>query len=526
MESKNYSRIKTAKLNSTVTCICQIIQIFLNFFTRKIFIYTLGVVYLGYNSVFSNILQLLSLADLGVETAITGFLYKPLAENDMEKISILMIIFKKVYHIIGFIVLILGFITSCFLKSLLPDASCSIWYLRILFYINLSGIVSTYLLAYKRTLLIADQKTFLVKLTDTSIYSFISIVQIIMLFIVPNYIIYLTFNIFKNILSNLILSVKADRLYGNIETVFDKKILHEYTSKLTGYVQDVFISRIGATIYYGTDNIILSIFHGSLITGYLSNYTMITAQLSNIILQMLSSLQASFGNYVNSGSSMYEQQKMTDNYFCANFFIGNFCMICFALLAQPFIELFFGRALLLNFSTVLWLSINLLLTVMIQLPGQLFAIYRLFHYDRPIIVFSATLNIFISVRLVYILGINGVLIGTFCTSLIYLFSRIYIISKYVYHISLSYYIRKIFFYFIISIITFFMTLFLTYGFSGKTLFSFVLRSVLVGLCAVLFPAALLSFTNEFRFLLYRLIPKRVKHFYNTKNSDKGDSNEQ
>lgn len=104
--------------------------------------------------------------------------------------------------------------------------------------------------------------------------------------------------------------------------------MSEYRPQVIEYVKDIFISRIGATIYYGTDNVIISIFKGSLLTGYLSNYTMITIQLSTIVNQLLSSLQASFGSYINSDKTLIEQKNMTDNYFCVNFCIGNFCMVC------------------------------------------------------------------------------------------------------------------------------------------------------------------------------------------------------
>jgi O-antigen/teichoic acid export membrane protein len=514
MKNKKDSRIEKVRLNSTVAFISQVLQILLGFFIRKIFIYSLGVAYLGYNSVFTNILQMLSLADFGVEIAITGFLYKPLAENDMERVSALMFLFKKLYHIIGILVLLLGLVISIFLKVLIPDAACDIWYLRILFYLNLVGVVSTYFLAYKRTLLIADQKAYLTKLVDTIIFFTISVAQVVVLLVTSNYIIYLILNVLKNVISNIILLLKANRLYGKITKNIDQGLLQTYKIQLPQYIKDVFISRIGATIYYGTDNIILSVLQGSLLTGYLSNYTMITTQLSTVVNQVLSSLQASFGNYINSGKTLEEQKKMSDNYFCANFCIGSFCMVCFALLAQPFISLFFGRSLLLNFSTVLWLSINLMLTIMIQLPGQIFSIYKLFRYDRPIIIFSATSNIILSASLVKILGINGVLIGTFFTSLIYLFSRFYIISKHVYLMSYWKYVAKIFFYFGISTITLGITWFMVRKVPGNTIPSFVRRCITVSFLSILIPASCLAFSKEFQFLLDRLVPKKVRMFCN------------
>lgn len=507
-------RTKTVYINSTVTLLCQVLQILLGFIVRKIFIDSLGVAYLGYNSVFTNILQMLNLADMGIGVAITSFLFKPLTDGNKARVSALMYLYKKIYNIIGFIVLSIGLVVSVFLGTLIPDATCSIGYLRILFYINLSGTVSTYFLAYKRTLIIANQKSYITNLVDMIMFFSISCIQIICLLTAPNYIIYLILQIAKNIISNIIVSFKCDKEYGRIGNNVDEIYVQEYKPQIVQYVKDVFVSRIGATIFYSTDNVIISAFRGSVLAGYLSNYTMITTQLTAVINQVLASLQATFGNYVYSGKSIDEQQKMTNNYFCVNFIIGNFCLICFTLLAQPFISLFFGQALVLNFSTVLWLGINLMLNILIQLPSQVFIVYKLFHYDRPIIITSAVLNIIISIALVKPLGIDGVLIGTFVTSLIYLFSRFYIIAKHVYKVPYRNYVIRIILYFTLSAASLVLVYFVCSRIPGSSMKSFVIRMLLVALMALTIPLTVLSFTTEFKFLSDKFLPNRLKKFAN------------
>lgn len=508
------NRTKTVYINSTVTLFCQVLQILLGFIVRKIFIDSLGVVYLGYNSVFTNILQMLNLADMGIGVAITSFLFKPLTDGDKARVSALMYLYKKIYNIIGFIVLAIGLVVSAFLGTLIPDATCSIGYLRILFYINLAGTVSTYFLAYKRTLVIADQKSYITNLVDVFMYLIVSCAQIIYLLTDPNYIIYLVLQIAKNIISNIILSIKCDKEYGRINNDVSPKYVQEYKPQLIQYVKDVFISRIGATVFYGTDNVIVSAFRGSLLAGYLSNYTMITTQLTTVVNQVLASLQATFGNYVYSGKSLDAQRKMTNNYFCVNFIIGNFCMICFTLLVQPFVSLFFGRTLTLNFSTALLLGINLMLTMLIQLPSQVFIIYKLFHYDRPIIIISAILNIIISVALVKPLGIDGVLIGTFVTSLVYLFSRFYIITKHIYKVPYRYYLSRILLYFALSAGSLGISYFACSGISGTSIKLFIIRMVVVVLMALFIPLTVLSCTQEFIYLSDKLLPNKLKKFAN------------
>lgn len=508
------TRTQKVKLNFMITLVTQFFQILLGFAIRKLFIDYLGVTFLGYNSVFANILQMLNLADMGIGVAITSYLYKPLAENDRYRVTAIMAIYKKLYSVLGFVILAVGIVVSAFLNVLIPDATCGIWYLRVLFYINLIGTVSTYFLAYKRTLLIADQKSYLTNIADFLIGFTISILQIISLVVKPNYIVYLLLTIIKNIVSNIIVSIKVNKDYKYINDNANQILVDEYKPQIFQYVKDVLVSRIGSAVYYSTDNIILSVIRGSLLAGFLSNYTMITGQLNMVVTQILSSVQATFGNFISTTKDNSARMKMTDNYFCVNFCIGNFCMICFSLLIQPFVQLFFGENMLLTFSTAMWLGINLMLTFLIQLPSQVFIIYKLFKYDRPIIIISVVLNIIISVVLANVMGINGVLIGTFVTSLIYLFSRFYIIAKYVYEIKYRYYINKILIYSFISVMSFIITFLATKNLNGYGIIWFGLRALVVVLLAIFATSFMLSFTKEFIFLKNRLLPAKIRKYVN------------
>lgn len=503
------SRTKIIYLNSIVTLVGQILQVLLGFIVRKIFINSLGVEYLGYNSVFLNILQMLNLADLGIGVAITSFLYKPLAIGDKKHISTLMYIYKRIYNILGKVIFILGIIFSMFLQFLIPDSKCSILYLRILFYINLIGVVSTYYLAYKRTLLIADQKSYITSFIDSISYIIMSVLQGGILIFYPNYVVYLILTVARNILSNFIISLKCNKEYLDFNKNIDKKLITEYKSKIFTYVKDVFISRVGAYVYYSTDNIIISLFKGSLLAGYLSNYTLITSQVSNIIMQILSSIQATFGNYISMNDDIKKQKDMTDNYLCVNFCIGNVCMLCIMFLIQPFVNIIFGEKFLLGFSTVSLLSINLLLSILIQIPSQIFTIYKLYRYDRLIVFISATLNIVVSTALIKKFSINGVLIGTTITSVVYLFSRFFIVSKYVYKIQYVNYILKFLRYGCVVIISIIFEYIILINMNKVSVTTFFIRMLIVFIVSIIIPTACLIWTKEFQFLKNKLIPNII-----------------
>ncbi|NFH70321.1 hypothetical protein FDC35_09180 [Clostridium botulinum] len=507
------SRKKTVYMNTLITLVTQIISVLLGFGIRKIFICTLGVNYLGYNSVFNNILQMLNLADLGVGVAIMSFLYKPIADNDTEKINALMYMYKKVYQVLGIIVLGFGILISFFIPIIINDFDGNYFYLRVLFFINLIGIVSTYYLAYKRTLLIAMQKSYFTNFIDMFIYLGASVIQIIILYKHPSYILYLLVSVAKNIISNLILSIKCTKDYKYINDTINIEIINEYKKPVINYVKDVFVSRLGAYVFYSTDNIIISIFKGSLLTGYLSNYTLVTNQVNGIITQIFSSIQATLGNYISTEKSLEKQEDMVKNYLFVNFIIGNFCMINILFLIQPFIKLFLGEGYVLPFSTAIWLSINLLLTIIIQIPSQLFMIYKLYKYDKLIVSISALLNIAFSITLVKSMGIDGVLIGTFIASLIYLFSRLAIISKKIYKTNFYDYFFILLRYFSISAIDIFITCFLLKWVQSNTITDFIIRILIVLITSISIPIFLLCMTEEFKYLIKNFMPIKVKKYF-------------
>ena len=421
--------------------------------------------------------------------------------------------YKRVYEILGLIVLFVGIIISFFLEILIPDAHCSYGYLRLLFYINLAGTVSTYYLAYNRTFLIADQKTYITSVIDTVFYFAFSFLQIIILIIAPHYLAYLIINIVKNIVSNIFITISVKKHYNFSSVSIEKKYIKEYKPKILKYVKDVFLSRIGSFIYYSTDNIIISIFKGSLLTGFLSNYTMVTNQVNVLVTQVLSSIQATFGNFVVLHENVKERKQMVLNYLCANFIIGNFCLICLLCLLQPFINIFFGEEYILPFHTVMWLSINLLITILLQLPSQIFQIFKLYNYDKAIILISAALNIIISVALVNKLGIDGCLIGTFITSLIYLFSRFYIISKKVFLDSFRLYLIILLKYFAIALISSVVVYVTTFQLADDEIVFFLVKTFFVILEAALVTISLLSFSKELFFLVNKLVPHNFRIFF-------------
>lgn len=499
-------RKKIVYKNISITFFAQIAKLILRFVLQKIFIAQLGDAYLGYNSVFANILEMLNMADLGVGIAITSFLYKPLAEQNYKHINALMYLYKKIYRLIGLFVTIIGGFIALLLPVLIPDADCSNSYLQCLFLINLVGTVSTYFLAYKRTLVIARQKSYYTNSIDLIMNLAGTMMQILFLFTLPNYIIYSIINIAKNIISNIIISFSCDQESTALSKEIDKEIVDEYKKPIMQYVKNVFISKIGAYIYHGTDNIIISIFAGSLSAGYFSNYTLITTGLYAVLNQILASIQATYGNYVALNTEKEEQFKMTNNYMFVDFMLGNLCLVCCLILFQPFMRLYLGSKYLLGYSTVLLLCVNIFLTIMLVIPSQIFIIYKLYQYDKYIILFSAAANIIISSLLANYIGVNGVLIGTLITSLIYLLSRVSIISNKIFSKSIGIYLKKILLYLCISAASICIAWLSTIGIRVVSWISLLCEGIMTGSICILVSTILSCKMEEAKYLLFHILP--------------------
>ena len=217
------SRTKKSVLNIGFNFVNQIIMLLLTFISRTVFIHTLGVEYLGINGLFSDVLGLLSMADLGFNTAMVYSFYKPLANNDYRKIAALITFYKKVYNFIAMGVSVCGMLIVPFLKYMV-NLDNQIPNLEIIYVLSLLNIVASYLCVYKTSIINADQNGYIVTRISMIMNIGKTIMQIIVLLMFKNYMVYLIVGVVISILNNVIASKKAEKLYPFInDKVFLKK---------------------------------------------------------------------------------------------------------------------------------------------------------------------------------------------------------------------------------------------------------------------------------------------------------------
>lgn len=394
----------------------KILNVLIAFGTRTVFIYALGKEYLGVSSLFTSILTVLSLAELGFAEAITYNLYKPLAEENKEKVTSIMHFFKKVYLIVGLTVFVLGMALIPWLDYLVtdvPEIKENITVIYILYVIN-SAI--SYLYVYKSTLLEAAQQKYLISTVNTIVTLIKSILNCVLLLITKNFLLYLVIEIVGTVLYNIIISRVTEKKYPNMLRDSDVTLSKEEKKGILKNVKAMFFYKASGVVLTSTDNIVINGFINTVTVGIYSNYTLITNQVYTIILQIFNAATASIGNLAvcENKDKQYEVfRKM--QFFC----FAIYCVCCAMLfvLLNPFIKIWIGDQYLLPISTIIVIIINFYLTGILTVIASFRTTNGLFVQGqyRPIIM--AVINIIVSIVLVKLYGITGVVLGTIISRL-------------------------------------------------------------------------------------------------------------
>lgn len=438
---KQRSRTENSIINSAMSIVTQVLTVVLNFAVKTVFIKMLNDEYLGVNGLFTNIITMLSLADLGIGIAIPYSLYKPLAKKDEHKINVLMNFYKKVYTIIGIAVLLIGLSLTPFLGLIIKDIPKNVPHLSLIYILFVIHSASSYFFVYKKFLIDSDQKGYITSRIIFTFSTLLSIIQIILLVTTKNYILFLLSSIILVIIQNIYISSKANKLYPFIKNKTDEKLEKEDMEGIKKNVSSLFIYKVGTVIMNGTDNIIISKFIGLIIVGFYSNYVLIINSITTVLNQIFNAITSSIGNLVVT-TNKKRNKEVYDNLNFANFWLYALFGVCIIVLINPFINIWIGKKYVMGFSIVFLLVLNFYVLGMQSVTNSFRNAYGLFWIAkyRPIIM--VIINIVISVVLVQFIGIEGVLIGTLVSRLVTTaWLDPYIVHKYGFEISpKSYYI--------------------------------------------------------------------------------------
>lgn len=421
------SRTKKSLANITTSLANNILNLVLKFVVRTVFIYTLGVTYLGINGLFTSIISLLSLADLGFSIALPFSLYKPIAEKDQGKIQVLMKFYSKVYNVVGVTVILIGIALVPFLPQIIKDMPniSNIWLIYLLFVAN-SAI--SYFFVYKRTLIVADQKGYIVNAIESVFSIVVSLIQIVILVIYKNFIAYLCSAVLVTLIKNLYISYKCNQLYPYIKQKTNLKPSKEQLKTLSKDIFALTLYKVAIAVETGIDNIVISRFLGVITVGLVSNYVLIIHSLQAILMLAFNSLTASIGNLVSKedGEKVNTVFKAID-LFCILVF--GVCAITLWILVNPFIMLWAGEGYLLESSVVLVLAINFYFFGTQSTTSSFRNAYGLFWQGRFRPILMCLFNIVFSVLFVQWIGLVGVYIATVLSRL----TTVNILDAYIVH---------------------------------------------------------------------------------------------
>lgn len=447
-----FDKTKNASKNIVFGVILKLYHIIVPFLMRTAMIYLLGVEYLGLDGLFSSVLAVLNLAELGIGSAMIYSMYKPIAEDDGETICALMRLYKVYYRIIGLIVLCGGLILCPFIPRLISGGVPDGLNVYVLYLLNLAATVLSYwLFAYKSCLLQAHQRSDLISKITLIAHTARYVLQFVFLFIFRNYYYYLIIALVTQLLINIFTALVADKLFPKYRAVgvLPKPVKDGINRK----IKDLFTAKIGAVVVDSVGTIVISAFLGLSVLGIYQNYFYIVTALTGVINIVMTSCMAGIGNSIVTEN----KDKVFGDFKTFNLiisWIAGFCTTALLVMYQPFMKLWVGAENMFDFSAVICFSayfcikqFNTLLNVYKDAAG-------IWHKDRFRPLVTAMVNLALSLIIVQFWGIYGVLLATIISMLFVgmpwivgnLFTELFAKKH------LSEFLKQIFFYVIIIVL--------------------------------------------------------------------------
>lgn len=455
----------------------KLISIFLPFILRTVMIHEMGIQYAGLNTLFSSILQVLNMTELGFGSALTFSMYKPIAENDNAKICALLNLYKRIYRFIGILILGMGLCVlpfiKYFIKGTYPD-DINIYFLYLIYLFNTS--ISYFLYANMQALLNAKQRNDIINKIHSTTYFASYILQIIAIIITHNYYVYIILTPICTIVNNIISAICCNKLYPQIKCLGD--ISKEEKSNIYRKVKALFGHKIGAIVLISLDSIFVSSFLGLTAVGIYGNYFYILNAINGIIDIGYHAMLASIGNCIETENKERVYQLFDKLSFILAWIIC-ICCVCFIGLYQPFMVLWAGKSNLFPFITVVFIVVYFYSQKSRVIIINFKDAAGLWNFDfwKPYI--GILFSVGSKLILVNIMGIDGIFLSSILTFiLIYLPMETYVIFRHLFQKSPKKYILKYIYYTIVTIIACVLSYRILEVVQGSGYISFIIKGLL------------------------------------------------
>lgn len=436
-------RTKNAARNIVWGVIEKIITLLIPFLTRTVLIKVLGSEYLGLNSLFTSVLQVLSISELGFGSAIVFSMYKPIAKDNKEVLCALLNLYKKTYHVVGYVILVAGLAVAPFIDHFISGNPPSDVNVHILYLIYLANTVLSYFLfAYKQALFTAHQRNDLISKRTTIVNLCSNALMIVSLLTLRNYYAYVIIVPLATICTNLLNAYLAKKMYPDI--VCKGKISKEMTFGIKKRIMGLISFKIYGVIFSSVDTIVISAFLGLKMLAIYNNYYYIQTSIIGFMTILTASITAGIGNKMvtNSREDNYKDfMKVT----FMNAWISGFCTVCLICLYQHFMTWWVGDDLTFPVHTMILMVAYFFFPRVSTMTFTYREAAGLWWEDRFRPLVAAIVNLGVNLLLVRIIGVDAVIISTIlCTLFINIPWGSYILFKnYFQRKSWHYYIQLI-----------------------------------------------------------------------------------
>lgn len=497
------NRTSLAFRNAIVTTIVTFLNFPIQFINRYFMVHYLGITYLGLTSLFSNILSVLSLADLGIGSAIVFLLYRPLATHDMKKVSVIMKYYRRIYQCISLVIFVLGLVIIPFLKYFIGN-KINYPNVYLLFIIYLLGSASSYLFSYNQSLLYADQKNRIISWINLVVTYIMLFAQILTVILFRNPVIYAILFVFSGFVTNLIVTIYVNKKYEFDRNNKDKLTTSEKNSLIHNVVGNMFM-RVSGVVVTATDNIFLSAFAGVNIVGIYANYVTVVNVIQKIMTQVIGSITGSIGNFIVQ-KNKNESKKLFFNLQFINFIMVSIAFLGIYFLCDSVITCWLGKKYIINNLDVFLIALSFYFMNYRMVGWNFVSVYGLARYMKLFSTTEMIANvcftlIFLSV---FKLQLTGVLLGTICSTLFtVMWQDPYVIFHHAFHSSPKEYFVKYLYNLIILLIEFltlkFIFIFIN-NMINQILLKILFEGIIVILIGILIPCVFYIRSDEVKYL--------------------------
>lgn len=403
-------RIDNSRRNMIYGFFCQVLVILFSFVNRQIFIELLGEEYLGINGLFANILTLLSLTEMGLGSTLLFFLYKPIREQDYERLQSLLLFCKRLFHLVALGVFIIGIVIVPLLPCIM-DVNIEFDKIKWYYILYLVNSVLSYFSVNKSMVIEAHQKNYVINLYRTVSQIIQNVGQIFFLLIFRDYFMYLTIQIGCTVLYNVSITYTAYKMYPHIFKSKVKKIGQKDKKNIWEMLRATFVYKVGVIVMNNTDNILISTIVTTAAVGYYSNYKMVETVVSQFIGILIKAITASIGDLNAEDNKEHSLRTFRVLVFIFHVLIA-FCSICLLLCLNNFVFLWIGKNYLLDmgvvFSTVFCFYVSNIITP-VWIYRETMGLYRETKY---LMLIASGINLILSVVLGRLIGLSGIIMAT------------------------------------------------------------------------------------------------------------------